>query len=105
MNHLLATIQRNPTLNVEDSLKMVATEMGLSKNEISELQESFALLDKINMKAKELDSERKSGVTRDEWVQKELHKISGDSDSGNNILTEIEKGSQIGLDNILTQED
>ncbi|MDE6338336.1 MAG: hypothetical protein K2K97_00935 [Muribaculaceae bacterium] len=105
MQQLLAAIQDNPEFSIEEVAKSVAQKSGFTDEEILELEGSFKALDNINIKAQELEAARKKGITRDGWIKKELTDIADSAGlNGGEILSEIENGSGIGLNNTLTQE-
>lgn len=102
---ILDALKDNPSLPVDEVVKTVAKEFNFSPEEMSELEESFKILDTINDKAAALEEARKDGKTRNGWVKEELSKISDSCGSkGEAILSEIANGTKTGLDNILTQE-
>lgn len=105
VQRLMAEVEANPALPIEDVMKLVARDCGLSEEDVREMEESFSALDSINDKAKDLESARKEGMTRQGWLKRELSEISESAGSkGEEILTEIEKATEICLDNALTQE-
>ena len=105
MNRLLEAIQANPEVSIDVAMKSVAAESGFSADDMQEIEECLKTLDKINIKTQELDEARRGGTTRDGWLKSELTDVAKFAGSNvEEVLSEIEKASEIGLNDSLTQE-
>lgn len=78
---ILDEVDSNNGTPIDEVLQAAAVKAGLTSDEISELQESLTLLDKIDEKNHELQAARRDKETRKGWLQRQLDKILGKVES------------------------
>ena len=76
LKSILATVEAHPGQSVESTIKTLGSKFNLTEDELSEILESFSILDSINEKAIDLENARKEGMTRNGWVTKQLETIT-----------------------------
>ncbi len=102
---ILSQIESNPNDSIEEVIKKMMGEIELSSEELAEIEESFETLDAINEKSKDLEEARNEGKTRIGWIENQVNNLSEASGiSANEIMAEINKGTDEALNNTLNQD-
>lgn len=102
---ILSKIESNPNDSIEEVIKNMMGELDLSSNDIAEIEESFKTLDAINEKSKDLEDAREDGKTRIGWIEDQVNNLSEASGIlSSEIITEINKGTDVALNNTLNQD-
>lgn len=105
LQKLLSEIESHPETSVEDLLKKIGAESGLSSEDLLELDDSFKTMEAIEKNSIELSEARKEGKTRSDWFNEKLSGIAEKCGSqAQTFIDEVENGIKTASDNILSQE-
>lgn len=92
----------------EEGLLDFAKKNGLDEQDISEIKEMFALIDRTSEKEKELQDHRANGGTLKSFISKELKQISEKnalSENEHNILVEAyQKATELAQNRIIEED-
>lgn len=102
---LIEKIETNPNTPIEESIKAIASELGLNESEMADIHEAMITLDAINEKAADLARKRIDGVTLDKWIQEQLGNIETKAGAkSEEVIAGLEEGVKTSLNNTLTQK-
>lgn len=91
--------------SIEESVKLMATQLDLSEEEVNEILDLLNLLEKYNEKAIDLHKARKAGETRFDWIEDQVKSLYTKSDiHSDKIVEKLESGIETGLNSIIPQQ-